>query len=83
MLVGIGVKIACAADKLIWPFTYQTAGGTSGRAAAFVGDAQAAKEFIKYRCTNAIVSRKLMQYILINSGWELGDILNVRCLTEF
>lgn len=69
---------SCAVDKAIWPFSYEAAGKEIGSPASFVGGADAAKEFIQKHCTTAIVSTKMMQYVIMNAGWEYNLLLNVR-----
>lgn len=62
----------------MWPFSYAAKNTEPGGAVTFVGDAQQAKEFLKDRCATAVVSNKLMEYVIINAGWEYSDILKVR-----
>jgi hypothetical protein len=42
-----------------------------------VGNAQDAKEFMKQKCTTAIVSNKLMEFVIMYSGFSYNTILKV------
>lgn len=64
----------------MWPFSYEARVTEPGGAITFVGNAQQAKELLKDRCSTAVVSNKLMEFVIHNAGWEYSDILKVQSL---